>query len=61
MTYISIFHLQTCKERDDLNSRAGSLRQMVHSLESELQESTEALAAANAEASKHRSKVTFSL
>lgn len=50
--------LQTCKERDELNSRANSLREMVRSLEAELQSSTSALASANAEVGKYRSRVS---
>ena len=46
-------HAQTCKERDELHSRTSSLREMVRSLESELQRSSDALTAANTEASKY--------
>ena len=45
--------LQTCKERDELHTRTSSLREMVHSLESELQKSSDALTTANAEASRY--------
>ena len=50
---LSFLALQTCKERDELHSRTSSLREMIRSLESELQKSSDALTTANAEASRY--------
>ena len=45
-----------CSERDELTSRVTSLRDGVKSLEVELQNSSEALSAANADAVRYRTK-----
>ena len=51
--------VQTCKERDELSDRVSSLKEMVRSLETELQNSTTALNTISTEASKYRSKVSL--
>lgn len=48
---------QTSKERDELSSRVSSQRDAIHSLQSELETSSQALTAAGADASRLRSKV----
>ena len=53
---MSLVHWQACAERDECGDRVKSLKEMVSSLESELQSSTSALKAANDEASRYRAK-----
>ena len=45
-----------CGERDELSDRVATLKEMVKSLECELQSSSAALAAANDDVQKYRSK-----
>ena len=45
-------------ERDEIVERAGSMRDMIKSLEAELQSSSSSLSAANTEVSHYRGKVT---
>ena len=45
-----------CGERDELSDRVKSLKEMVKSLETELQSSSAALKVTNEEASRYRSK-----
>ena len=54
--YNSFVDWQACSERDEWSDRVKSLKEMVSSLESELQSSTSALKEANEEASRYRSK-----
>lgn len=53
-----MFFPQTGKERDELFSRVSSQREAIHSLQAELETSSQALTAAGADASRLRSKVT---
>ena len=45
-----------CNERDELSDRVKSLKEMVKSLEAELQSSSDALREANDDVSRYRSK-----
>lgn len=49
---------ETCAERDELSERLSSTKQVLTSMETELESSTQALSAANKELVKHRTRVT---
>lgn len=49
---------ETCTERDELSGRLASTKKLISSLETELENSTQALSAANLELVEHRSKVS---
>ena len=53
----SLFPSQTVKERDELLSRVSTQRDIIHSLQTELESSSKALSSAGSEASRLRGKV----
>lgn len=48
--------MQVCGERDELSGRVKAMKEMMKSLESELQSSSTALTAANDDVKRYRSK-----
>ncbi len=51
------FPMQSCAEQDELTERGSTMKDMIKSLEAELHCSSTSLSTANAEVSRHRSRV----
>ncbi len=50
-----VIPIQACAERDELTERDSTMKDMIKSLEAQLQSSSTSLSTANAEVSRHRS------
>ena len=57
-THGTVHCFQTSKERDELLGRVSTQREAIHSLQTEMETSSQALTAAGTDASRLRSKVT---